>query len=373
MDNTDLSAVIKVGDKITSPVTTDTVNGDFSGGATAITMDAAVATKMAVGDRVTGSAALNAGIFLVDSIDSTNAFSLNASAAIDDGTTLTFSSKVNRSLTTVTVVETSGTATDFTMSQAIQFRDNQPLTFFNRMNHIWSLASTGTVGIAEGVAAINSTYITPGSIISPYSSKDTITDILEDDFGGLFKRTRIVNQVNVPAIYTTGYDATVTEGVIARRPGEIVFDKQQPLALGGQSINFYGYGTAGIGAATNGLVVELTNLSIALTKPTTTTSAAVNNSTAITVSSLQGVINNVSQISGIGINPLVADPYITSGGGATGAGTWTADAVQTLENGITLTVENTARIATIRGNISISNVNVGSLNLYFDLERLLSA
>ena len=88
MVNTDLSAVIEVGDKITSPVTTDTVNGDFSGGATAITMDTAVATKMAVGDRVTGTTALDDGLFLVDSIDSTNVFSLSASAAIDDGLSL---------------------------------------------------------------------------------------------------------------------------------------------------------------------------------------------------------------------------------------------------------------------------------------------
>ena len=71
MDAVDISDNIAAGDKITSPVTTDTVNGDFSGGATAITMDSAVATKMAVGDQVTGTAALDAGIFTVASIDST--------------------------------------------------------------------------------------------------------------------------------------------------------------------------------------------------------------------------------------------------------------------------------------------------------------
>jgi len=71
MDATDLSAVIAEGDKITLEATTDTVNGDFSGGATAITMDSAVATKMAVGDQVTGTRVLDAGIFTVASIDST--------------------------------------------------------------------------------------------------------------------------------------------------------------------------------------------------------------------------------------------------------------------------------------------------------------
>ena len=74
MDAVDISANIAVGDKKTSPVTTDTVNGDFSGGATAITMDSAVATKMAVGDRVTVNAELDKSVFTVASIDSTIVF-----------------------------------------------------------------------------------------------------------------------------------------------------------------------------------------------------------------------------------------------------------------------------------------------------------
>ena len=82
-----------------------------SASATAITMDAAVATKMAVGDQVTGNADLDAGIITVASLDSTNVFSLSSAVAIVDGVTLTFSSKINRSLTTVTVVETSSTDT----------------------------------------------------------------------------------------------------------------------------------------------------------------------------------------------------------------------------------------------------------------------
>ena len=97
MDNTDLSAVIKVGDKITSPVTTDTVNGARDASAVAVTMDSAVATKMAVGDQVTGNAALDAGIFTVASLDSTNVFSISSAVAIADGVTLSFSSKINRS------------------------------------------------------------------------------------------------------------------------------------------------------------------------------------------------------------------------------------------------------------------------------------
>ena len=154
---------------------TDTVNGDFSGGATAITMDSAVATKMAVGDQVTGNAALNAGVFTVASIDSTYVFSLNASAAIDDGVTLSFSSKINRSITTVTVVETSGTATDFTMSQAIQFRDNAPLYFWPQMNYGWPINNYANI-MKEGMVVLRGTSsnIVAGTGIGKYQDKTEV-------------------------------------------------------------------------------------------------------------------------------------------------------------------------------------------------------
>jgi len=72
-----------------APTTTDTVNGAISS-ATSVTMDTAVATKMEVGDRVTGTNALNAANITVASIDSTNVFSLSSAATISDGVTLSF-------------------------------------------------------------------------------------------------------------------------------------------------------------------------------------------------------------------------------------------------------------------------------------------
>ena len=78
------------------------------------------------------------------------------------------------------------------------------------------------------------------------------------------------------------------------------------------------------------------------------------------------------RVSGIGINPSLQSPLITAGGGATGTDDWTMDAVQTLENGITLTVENTSRVATITGNIQIVKAGTASQTLRFDIEKLLS-
>tara|TARA_R110002110_G_scaffold133564_7_gene316005 strand:- start:109 stop:2016 length:1908 start_codon:yes stop_codon:yes gene_type:complete len=74
-----------------SSISTDTVNGTVSS-ATSVTMDTAVASTMAVGDRVTGNAALDAASVTVASIDSTNVFSLSQAMTIADGVTLSFAS-----------------------------------------------------------------------------------------------------------------------------------------------------------------------------------------------------------------------------------------------------------------------------------------
>ena len=362
MDAVDISANIAAGDKITSPVTTDTVNGDFSGGATAITMDTAVATKMAVGDQVTGTAALDAGIFTVASIDSTNVFSLNASAAIDDGTTLTFSSKVNRSLTTVGTLFPV-TATDFTMSQAIQFRDNQPLTFTPRMNYSWPIDNYANL-IKQGMIVVTGANITANTSTGVY--EDTVTL-----FEGTENEKRIIKNER-PALSTLAKKPTVVKGLVTVQEGQIVFDKQQVLALAGDTLKVGGYGESQI-YNLYGYKVKFSDLKISLAEISTTTTSAVSNSTSVPITSRNGIIDAISTVSGIGINPAVANPTVASGAGAvSGAGTIVLSAAQTLEDGITLTFKGAGQTATISGNIEVLEVGTSSQNLRFDVEKLLS-
>ena len=47
-------------------------------------------------------------------------------------------------------------------------------------------------------------------------------------------------------------------------------------------------------------------------------------------------------------------------------------AAQTLESGVTLTVENTGRIATITGDIEILKAGTADVTLRFDIDNLLS-
>ena len=366
MDNTDLSAVIKVGDKITTPVRTDTVNGAVSSGSKVV-MDNNVALNMASGDQVTGNAYLDANIVTVAELnpdaDNVKEFTLSESVAIADGATLTFSSKINRSLTTVTVVETSSTATDFTMSQAINFRDNCPLTFFNQMNYRWPVDNYAHV-MGAGFIATPGGGTLDNTVLADYLDTTTV-------FAGTKQEKTYINQ-EAKAVDTLALKPTITRGEVSTQPGAIIFNKQQPLALAGNTLKIGGYGQVSI-KNTYGYDLVFSNLSVVLTPVQTTTTAAVNNSTSVVVASRNGILDDVSTVSGIGINASLVDPTVDSGAGAvTGAGTIVLTAAQTLENGATLTFANAGLVATVTGDVRILKAGVSSQTLRFDIENLLS-
>ena len=354
---------LTVGDKITTATTTGTIDGAIADG-TVVTLDQTCSTIMAVGDQVLGSGADGSGTILEVTVVGTggnaNRFTVNEATSFADGATLTFSSKVNRSLTTVTVVATSGADTDFTMSQAIQFRDNAPLTFFKQKNYRWPIDNIKN--IKEGMIVVG-TNVTASSTVSSYIDSTVL-------YAGTDNETVIPNKY-MPALDNNNQTPTVSKGVVTVQPGNIIFNNQQILALAGDTIKIGGYGKSLI-RDIFGYNVEITDLELTLTVPTTTTSGVVSNSTTIGVADREGIINSVSRIGGIGINPALQNPLVTGGGGADGAGNWTADAAQTLESGITLTVENTGRIATITGNITITKVGTANATLRFDVDKLLS-
>lgn len=316
------------GENIYPTVTgTDTVNmaGGRSSSGVAITMDSAVATKMAVGDRVTGNAALNAGVFTVVSLDSTNVFSISSGVAIND---------------------------------------NETLSFSNQVNHSWPVNNFVNL-IQEGMILAPGTNVPANTTVKAYSDKTTTS------LGTKEERTRVSKIL--PAVSTKGLKPTVVKGLVTTQAGDITFSNQLPLSLGGTAMKIGGYGESEA-LRLYGWDIQFTDLEITLTPPTTTTreASAGGSSADIDVNSKEGVINNVSRVSGVGINPALQNPLITAGGGATGTGDWTMDAAQTLENGTILTVENTSRVATITGNIRINRAGNASQILRFDVDKLLS-
>jgi hypothetical protein len=248
------------------------------------------------------------------------------------------------------------------MSQAIQFRDNAPLTFFNQNNFSWPINNFAHL-LQDGMILVPSTNLTEGTIVGSY--KDSITIFP----GTVDKKTITKNKK--PALSTLAKKPTIVKGLVTVQEGQIVFDKQQVLALAGDTLKVGGYGVNEV-LRLYGWEIRLTDLAVTLTAPTTTTTEATAAHATIAVADKEGVINNFSRVGGIGINPALQNPLITSGGGADGAGDWVMDAVQTLESGVTLTVENTGRVATITGNIEIIKAGTANQTIRFDLEKILS-
>ena len=367
MDNTDLSEVIKVGDKITSPVTSGTTNCEDE--LTVVTLDEDVATIMAVGDAVSGPGCpfCDANphfdtclVTVVGTGGNAKRFTIAGAQTFLNDSTLNFSSKVNRSHTTVTVVETSGAGTDFTMSQAIQFRDNQPLTFTPRANFQWPLSDV--VKIQSGMTILPSTNVTANTVVSDYENTITIDEGYDSEETIVQDRVSAINTLGTP---------TITNGVVSAQTGNVVFNNQQALLLADDSIKIGASGESSI-ANLSGYDLRITDLSIALTPITTTTTSAVSASATIPVASVNGILPNTSTISGIGINAAQADPLITARSATTGAGNLTASVAQTLESGQTFTFSGAGQVATITGNIEILRAGTSSESIFFDIEKLLT-
>jgi len=300
---------------------TDTVNGDFSGGATAITMDSAVASKMKVGDRVTGNAVLNAGTFVVDSIDSTRVFSLNASAAIADNATLSFS---------------------------------------NQVNYQWPLDRVDK--ILPGMIVLGGA-IKAGTTTARYQEK-----VIELE--GTDKQvTRIKNELQ--AINTKGELPTIVKGLITAQSGNVVFNQQQLLELLGDSLKIGGHGIKHI-KNIHGYEVEFSNLEISLVPIKTTTTSATINITTVAVASVNGILTDTSIVRGVGLNPSEVQPRVSARSATSGAGNLTLTSAQNIESGQELTFRGAGQRFNITGEIEILKAGTANAALRFDVDKLLS-
>ena len=358
----------RVGDKITAPVATDTVNGNVTSGIK-IVMDGTVAAKMSIGDQVTGNAALDSKLVTVAALnpdgDNDSEFSLSTATAIADGVTLTFTPKCNRSLTTAVALNPDGdNALEFSMSQNIGLLDGVALSFSNQMNYRWPITNQAHV-IKPGMKIItNTTNLTADTTVADYLDTTTL-------WAGTEEEEVLVN-VSLPAIDTLGLKPVITRGEITTQAGTVIFDKQQKSALASDALRVGGYGQREINRL-YGWEVVFSDLKIELTPVTTTTTSAVNNSTSVPVTERGGILDDVSTVSGIGISASAVAPTVDTGAGAvTGAGTLVLTAAQTLESGVTLTFAGAGTIATITGSIEILKAGSYSAELSFDIEKLLS-
>ena len=450
-----------------APTTTDTVNGAVSS-ATSVTMDTAVATKMEVGDRVTGNTALDAAHITVASIDSTNVFSLSSATTISDGVTLTFTGSDQYDVfvfaengtkhapynefrfedNSIDINSSTGSDSlllrkviyqtlDMQLTFSFGFSDDSsgagfsgitknsgtvlsaqigastgkiPFSIEVEGGSTHSLAisrnptmsdvfikSTRTIGnfvAIEGEDVSGSTYyrwsidnldgitagmlaygtnITAGSIVSSYEEAVISLAGYEKESKFVKVKKEAIEKVGKPTLTRN----TGTKAVTTVQAGNIVFSKQQAAALASDEIVIIGSGQDGIKSLT-GWDIELTDMIVTLTKPTSLVSSATVNSTTVVVANADGVMDDVTTVSGFNIDSSVAEPTVTNIGSYTGStATLTLSSAQSLEAGETLTFNNSARIITISGNIKV--ISAGSNPAYwdgvlgFDIENFITA
>ena len=373
--DTNVADKMVVGDKITAATSTDEVDGAVTSGIKVV-MNNNVAGKMAIGDQITGYGDLDKKVVTVAALnpdgDNVKEFSMSEAVAIADAADLIFTPKCNRSLTTVVALNPdTDNVKEFSMSQNIGLIDGVTLSFSNQMNYNWPLDNID--GLTAGMIPLGGN-VTSGSAISSYE------EILTDMEGTYYekkivqKRVEATDKLGVKP--TTVRDAT-TNLLTTTQTGNVTFNQQQKLVLASDTIKLYSYGPPVINALT-GWDIELSDIEVALTKPTALTTAAVINSTSVPIDDGDGIMDDVSTVSSINIDSSVADPTVTTIGSYSGTtATLTLSAAQTLESGETLTFDGAGRTITITGNIEIKQsgeIRAGwDRYLYFDLERFLTA
>ena len=439
MDNNVANKMV-VGDKITAPVTTDTVDGAVSSGIKVV-MDNNVAGKMAIGDRITGDEISAIKVVTVAALnpdgDNVKEFSMSEAIALSDGVTLTFSPKCNRSLTTVAVLNPDGdNVKEFSMSQNVGLLDGVVLSFSNQINYQWPINNVNN--LIEDMIVITDTNILTSTTLSIYEDITTIDACTENEKDIIHeKRSAVDKSQTIP---------TIVNGITTIQAGNIVFNKQQKLALAGDTIKVGGYGL-GLIAKLTGWDVEINNLKLELNTITTTTTADTsgNPSTTIAVASAVGIADATTQtvdlvgdvlaklgltskitkldsvsglrvgqalramsvgtlsgnpvittineanktitlsleqtfandetltfsnsdISGIGIDSKLINPYVTN----ISSLNLTSSVAQAIESGQTLTFSGSGNIATITGNIVVKKAGPLDLPLYLDVEKFLT-
>ena len=245
--------------------------------------------------------------------------------------------------------------------------DGVTLSFSNRKNHSFTL--NNVEGLSDGMV-VTGTNVVANTIIKGY--KDSIN--IGEGTGNSYERILQEKPGLLPNSAATVIHRNATTNLVTvTTKGDITFNNKQPFALEEDTINIDAYGREQIRKLT-GWDLEITNLKAELTAVTTTTTSAVSASTTVPVASGDGIVEGVSTVSGIGINPAVIDPTVSTINSYSGTtASLILSAAQTLEDGVTLTFGGGGELVTITGDMKVYKTGPAALALYIDLEKFMTA
>ena len=267
---------------------------------------------------------------------------------------------------------------NITSSVAISADNDKNISFSNQMNYRWPIDNI--TGLTPGVDVIGDN-VTADSIISKYRAPITYNADTSDEVVVQKEQPKSIELAPVKAVITKN---TSTKSLKVVQQGYITFSEQQKLALGGDTVKVIFRGVDKIKKVT-GWDLSLSDLTLAVTKPTSIITAAVNSSTSVVVANADGIMDDVSTVSGLGIDSKAIDPTVTNIASYTGTtATLTLSAAQTLKDGTLLTFGGGAgKVITIGGELTVNSVGASfGANeditdwdgaVFFDIERFLVA
>ena len=304
-------------------------------------------------------------------------FKVVAGGSLKSDFSITFTAQTGR---TVSQIKTP-TTEDLCAITTVTIGTHKPISgedVSSSTYHRWPVDNI--VGLGEGMvldparSGTGAETTTP-AVISNYKASSTSYEINNRKYAVDAKPTTVTD-VYVEAINSTNTQATTVDrdGNPVRQEGDVVFSVQQGVNLKDETVRIFAYGPNDIKKLT-GMDVSISDVDITLTQISTTTTAAVFNSTTIPVTEAGNVSTlstlrrlNVTSVSGDRVLP----PRVTSKNVVSGAGNVVVATNQNLDNGQTIFFDGASNVATITGTIEISNMNSSDTTLYFDVERFLN-
>jgi len=194
------------------------------------------------------------------------------------------------------------------------------------------------------------------------ASNSTITKIRK----GYYNAGKSTSAFPVYDIAQIVDDSDPNNPILQESPGGTVEINNSSTFVADRTLTFKGYGSDAANEF-NGTSFSVANFKVELADVTTTTDAAVSNSTTIPITSTDGIkAADTTIMSGVGVVGEIHVDAVSAGVNVT------ASAAQTIENGQTITFKGSSRTATITGDITVSSYGSDNLTLTLELDNILT-
>lgn len=379
-DVTDLNRV-RVGDKVTETGIAASVHALVTkvdpDGDNVLEFEMSVSDSVTNDQTITFTPPFNSSTPSYTSTTGQDTFEVVAGGSLKSNFSITFTAQTGR---TVSKIKTP-TTEDLCAITTVTFDTHKPISgedVSSSTYHRWPVDNI--VGLGEGMVldparSGTGAQTTTPAIISSYKASSTSYEINNRKYAVDAKSTTTTD-VHVEAIDSTNTQASSVDrdGNPVVQEGDVVFSVQQGVDLRAQNVRIFAYGPDNIKKLT-GIDVSVSNVDVTLNQISTTTTAAVINSTTIPVAEA-GNASTLSTLRGLNVTSVSAGrivaPKVTSKNVVSGAGNIVVASQQNLDNGQTIFFDGASNVATITGTIEISNMNSSDTTLYFDVERFLN-